>query len=577
MLKETKRIQVRDLKVGDCIKSKDEAEGVTFKKVLDVFPSTVTSDRQVHLVFKNGSSLSCSDRHPIMVDRGLSKYVEVLPRDLLPADLVITEFGFTNLDYVSNSNFDPNYLDLTVEETHTFFVSKEVDTEMILTHNSQGAVRGASACFYWPLFHMEFETLIELKNSKGTPETRLTNVDYGVQLNKTMYERLFSKGDITFFSPEEVPDLYEAFFGPAEIFKALYEKYENDPRKTKKTLPAIEVFTKLVSERYGTGRIYIMNVDHANTHGSYYEPVYLGNLCSEIALPTTPMGNDESLIALCTLSAVNFGKVQSEPEMAEACEMAVRALDELLDYQDYPNEAARRHTKLYRPLGVGIIGLAHDLTINNLKWGNPTSWQAVEDKTESMAYYLTRTSVDLAEWKGACTKRTKFHDGVFPMDTCKGSTLPKYDWGPLKDRARAVGIRNGSLMTMMPSETSSQLANETSGIDAPKALVTAKGSKDGRADQLVPDYAKYGYRYELAWDIPVSDYLNMYAGIGKYTDQSMSVNTNYNPNKGEITIKMLLQDLLQAYSLGIKNLYYSNVFTDVVEEESGCEGGGCKL
>ena len=441
---------------------------------------------------------------------------------------------------------------------------------------SQGAVRGASATFNWPLWHLEFETLIELKNNKGIPETRLQTVDYCVHLNKTMYERLLAKGDITFFTPDEVPDLYEAYYGPADEFKVLYEKYEADPKKTKKALPAVEVFTKLVSERFGTGRIYLLNADHVNTHTSFKEKIYMTNLCCEITLPTTPMGNEHSLIALCTLSALNWGKIQDKIEMAEACEMAVRGLDELLDYQDYPNKAAKAHTMLYRPLGIGIVGLAYDMVKNGQSWSNKNSWEWVEDKMETMAYFLTRTSIELAGEKYACPASTKYDEGIFPMDSAVGGVNAKLDWEPLRHAAKQYGIRNATLMAMMPSETSSQLANTTNGIEPPRSLITNKGSKDSNSPQVVPDFAKYNHAYELAYSVPVPDYLNVIARIQKFTDQAISINDNYNPAHGEITVKTLLQNMLLAYKLGHKTAYYCNTNTDAVTEE-GCESGACKI
>lgn len=442
---------------------------------------------------------------------------------------------------------------------------------------SQGAVRGASATMNWPLWHLEFETLIELKNNRGTPETRLQNVDYCVHLNKTMYERLLAKSNITFFSPDEAPDLYEAFYGPADEFKVLYEKYEADPKKVKKTIPAVEVFTKLISERFGTGRIYIMNADLVNTHSSFYEKIYMTNLCVEITLATKPMGTDESLIAMCTLSANNFGKIQNEEEMAEACEMSTRGLDAVLDYQDYPNVAAERHTKMYRPLGIGIIGLAHDIVKNGQSWIDPKSWDWIENKVESMAYHLTKTSIQLAKEQGACSQRTKYHDGIFPMDSATGTVKSYYNWDVLRAEAKKYGIRNATLMAMMPSETSSQLSNETNGVEPVRSLITTKGNKDATVSQVVPEFAKYNHAYEIAWDIPVAAYLEVMARIQKWTDQSISSNTSYNPNRGEVTVKGLLMDLLLAYSKGIKTLYYNNTNTDTDAVEDDCAGGACKI
>ena len=443
---------------------------------------------------------------------------------------------------------------------------------------SQGAVRGASATFTWPIWHLEFETLIELKNNKGTEETRLRTVDYSVQLNKTMYERFIQNKNITLFSPEEVPDLYDAFFGDAETFRVLYEKYEKDPTKTKKSLPAREMIGKVMGERFDTGRIYVMNADHCNTHSSFYEKIYLSNLCQEILLSTTPVGDDDSLISLCTLSAINWGKVNNENEMAEACELAVRGLDLLLDYQEYPQEAAERATKRYRPLGIGLIGFAHFLAKNRLKWGGDETLERVEEVTEQMAYHLTRTSVELAKEFGSCETRTKYHDGILPIDTCFVPAKTKKDWKQIRQDLIKFGIRNATLMAGMPSETSSQLSNETNAFEPPKDLISIKGSKDGVMTQVVPEYVKLGSNYETAWEVSVPNYLKTVSIFQKYFDQSLSTNTSYNPSKEVITMTTLIEDLLLAYKLGIKTLYYNNTFDgsgDMVSDD--CEGGGCKI
>lgn len=462
---------------------------------------------------------------------------------------------------------------------------------------SQGAVRGASATFNWPLWHLEFSKLIELKNNKGTDETRLRTVDYCVHLNETLYQRLADKGNITFFSPEEVPDLYAAFYGPADKFESLYKKYEKDPTKTKKVLPATVVFGKLVSERFGTGRIYVMHADHVNTHGSFYEPVVMTNLCTEITLPTIPMGQADSLIALCTLSALNWGKISSDTLMADAAEMAVRGLDAVLDYQDYPNEEARRATMQYRPLGIGVIGFAHWLAKNGLKWGAPDTLDAVSEKMETMAWHLTRASIRLAKEKGACPTRTKYHDGEFPVDTSKLKVKTKRDWDALRVPARKYGIRNATLMAFMPSETSSQLANETNGIEPPRELVTTKGSKDVTVAQVAPGLQRYGKNYQIVWDVPVSDYLRTVAVLQAFTDQAISANTSYNPAHFEgqaVKTSALMEDLILAWKLGVKTLYYCNTLDDAVDSttrvtsaaetsadaapaEAGCEGGACVL
>lgn len=445
---------------------------------------------------------------------------------------------------------------------------------------SQGAVRGASATFNWPVWHLEFERLIELKNNKGTEETRLRTVDYCVHLNETMYRRLSEDGMITFFSPEEVPDLYEAFYGPAEVFEALYVKYEKDRSKTKKQLKAKDVFAKIVKERFETGRIYIMHADHVNAHGNFLEMVNMTNLCTEITLPTTPMGNDEARIALCTLSAMNFGKIDTEAQMAEAAEMAVRGLDALLDYQDYPNIAARRATMQYRSLGVGIIGFAHFLAKNGLRWGEERTLEAVAEKVEQMAWHLTKTSIDLAEEFGAC-QPTKMHEGVFPIDTSKIKVNLKKDWKVLRVRAQTIGVRNGALMSMMPSETSSQLANETNGVEPPKALISMKGSKDVTVTQVVPDYRRFAHAYETAWDVSVENYIKTLSMIQAFTDQAISANTSYNPEHYPegISTSALIRHLILAWKSGLKTLYYNNTLDDAPSQsdEGGCDSGACKI
>lgn len=461
---------------------------------------------------------------------------------------------------------------------------------------SQGAVRGASATFNYPVWHLEFERLIELKNNKGTEETRLRTVDYCVHLNKLFYERLAQNSHITFFSPEETPDLYLAFYSSNyKEFEKLYKHYEKDPSKTKKTLPALEVFTKIMQERFETGRIYIMNADHANAHGSFYEPIKMTNLCTEITLPTTPMGNDDSLIALCTLSAINWGKFtpfgEFDPEtsgaqrqmnkLQETCEMAVRGLDALLDYQEYPVDAAKRHSMLYRPLGVGIIGFGHWLAKGRLYWGESNTLAEVEKMMEHMAYYLTDASIELAKQYGpnGAIKKTKYHDGIFPIDTSILPAKTTMDWKLLKNKAKKYGIRNATLMALMPSETSSQLSNETNGIEPPRDMVSIKGSKEGVLPQIVPEYNKLGAYYQTLWQVDVKDYLKTIAILQKYIDQAISVNTSYDPIKKEITMGSLLSDLLLAYKLGHKTLYYSNTRDGSGEEavDDDCESGACKI
>lgn len=460
---------------------------------------------------------------------------------------------------------------------------------------SQGAVRGASATFNYPVWHLEFERLIELKNNKGTEETRLRTVDYCVHLNKLFYERLATKGNITFFSPEEVPDLYASFYSNNyKEFEKLYKHYEKDATKTKKVLPALEVFTKIMNERFETGRIYILNADHVNMHGSFFEPIKMTNLCTEITLPTSPMGNDDSLIALCTLSAINWGKftpfgvldsessipARQENKLREACEMAVRGLDALLDYQEYPVDAAYRHSMRYRPLGVGIIGFAHWLAKGRLYWGETDTLVEVEAMMEKMAYYLTETSINLAKEFGSIPVKTKYHEGIFPIDTSILKAKTQMDWDLLRAKAKQYGIRNATLMALMPSETSSQLSNETNGIEPPRDMVSIKGSKEGVLPQIVPEYNKLAASYQTLWQVKTDEYLRTTAVLQKYIDQAISLNTSYDPSKYVDGIKMsdLIKDLLLAYKLGHKTLYYCNTRDGSGDEaDDGCDSGACKI
>lgn len=466
---------------------------------------------------------------------------------------------------------------------------------------SQGAVRGASATFNFPIWHLEFERLIELKNNKGTEETRLRTVDYCVHINKLFYDRYVKKADITFFSPDEVPELYESFYSSDfKKFEQIYKKLEKDPNLTKKVLPAVEVFTKIMQERFETGRIYIFNADTVNAHGSFYEPIKMTNLCTEITLPTYPTtiindkayNEEDGLIALCTLSAVNWGKFvpfgyldpessqwqKQSDKLREVCEMAVRGLDALLDYQEYPLEAARRHSMRYRPLGVGIIGFAHWLAKGRLYWGEKNTFEQVELMMEHMAYYLTEASISLAKEFGDLPVKTKYHDGIFPIDTSVLKAKTTLNWDKLKKEAKEYGIRNSTLMALMPSETSSQLSNETNGIEPPRDIISIKGSKEGVLPQLVPEYSKLNAFYQTLWDIDTKDYLKTIAILQKYIDQAISVNTSYDPSKKDIKMSMLIEDLLLAYKLGHKTLYYSNTRDGSGDSsDDGCESGACKI
>ena len=442
---------------------------------------------------------------------------------------------------------------------------------------SQGGVRGGAATVYLPIWHYEFEDLVVLKNNKGTEENRVRHMDYAFQLNKLMYERLITGGNITFFDPNDVPGLYESFFDDQEKFQELYEKYERAYSIRKKTLPALEVFSHLLQERKDTGRIYIMNVDHANDHGAFdpkLAPIRMSNLCCEIDLPTSPLeayDDHTGEISLCTLSAINWGLINETNEFEKYCDLAVRALDELLDYQHYPIAAAESGTKNRRPLGVGIINLAYFLAKRGLKY-DESAFEIVDEYAEAWSYYLIKASANLAKEKGEIPlkKHTKYARGEFPNDTYKSAIdnliehKVRLPWEDLRKQVLETGTRNSTLMALMPAETSAQISNSTNGIEPPRALVSYKQSKDGVMAQVVPGYHHLKNKYDLLWDQKSPDgYLKICAILQKYIDQGISVNTSYNPEHYEdnkIPMSTMITDLVTAYKYGLKQLYYFNTY-----------------
>ena len=440
---------------------------------------------------------------------------------------------------------------------------------------SQGGVRGGAATLYYPIWHYEVEDILVLKNNKGTEDNRIRHLDYGVQFNKVMYERLLSGGNITLFSPSDVPDLYEAFYKSTEDFRELYEKYERS-KVRKKTISAIDLFSIFVTERKDTGRIYLMNVDHANEHGSFTDaaPIKMSNLCCEITLPTTPLKDihDESgEISLCTLAAINWGKIRKPADFEKPCTLAVRALDALLDYQDYPVRAAAIGTRNRRPLGIGIINFAYWLARNDTNYSDP-NLDLVHEYAEAWSYYLIKASVDLAEEVGSCPldHQTKYAYGTMPIDTYKKDVdelvAPNYKmpWSILASRALSSGIRNSTLMALMPAETSAQISNSTNGIEPPRALISIKQSKDGVLKQVVPELKRLKNKYELLWDQKSPEgYLKIMAVLQKFIDQAISVNTSYNPRHYEdekIPMSEMIKHILMHYKYGGKTLYYFNTF-----------------
>tara|TARA_B100001564_G_scaffold202138_1_gene170028 strand:- start:315 stop:2645 length:2331 start_codon:yes stop_codon:yes gene_type:complete len=471
------------------------------------------------------------------------------------------------------------------EVAHTGLIPFLKKFESTVRCCTQNGVRGGNATTHFPLWHYEIDDILVLKNNKGTEDNRVRRLDYSIQLNKTMYERLLSDGDITLFSPHDVPDLYEAFYADQDKFSELYEKYERKTSLRKRKVKAMELFSALVKERAETGRIYIMNVDHANTHSSFKDTVYMSNLCQEITLPTKPLqhiDDPEGEIALCILSAINVGTLKELDDMDELCDLAVRGLDEIIDYQKYPVKAAEISTKARRSLGIGYIGLAHYLAKNGVKYSDKKALTKVHELTEAFQYYLLKASNGLAKEKGKCEyfNRTKYSDGILPIDTYKKdldevcSITLKYDWDTLRTDIQQHGLRHSTLSAQMPSESSSIVSNATNGIEPPRGFLSVKKSKKGPLKQIVPQYQTLKNNYTLLWDMPSNEgYINIVAVMQKFFDQAISGNWSYNPThfeNNEVPMSVMLQDMLKTYKYGWKTSYYQNTYdfkSDPSEEE----------
>ena len=471
------------------------------------------------------------------------------------------------------------------EVAHTGIIPFLKKFESTVRCCTQNGVRGGSATVHFPLWHQEIEDILVLKNNKGTEDNRVRKLDYSIQLNKLMYERLLANGSITLFSPHDVPDLYDAFFADQDKFKILYEKYERATSIKKKKLNAMELFSALIKERAETGRVYIMNVDHSNTHSSFKDTIYMSNLCQEITLPTTPLqhiDDEQGEIALCILSAVNIGILKDIKELEDLCEISVRALEEIIDYQKYPVQAAEIGTKNRRSLGIGYIGLAHYLAKNKLSYSDPEAWRLVDSLTESFQFYLLKASNKIAKEKGSCElfSRTKYADGVLPIDTYKKdidnivSQPLQHDWDSLRTDIKTWGLRHSTLSAQMPSESSSVTSNATNGIEPPRGYLSIKKSKKGPLKQIVPQYQSLKNYYTLLWEMDNNDgYINIVAVMQKYFDQAISGNWSYNPThfeNNEVPMSVMLKDLLTTYKLGWKTSYYQNTY-DFKQDPSDVE------
>ena len=469
---------------------------------------------------------------------------------------------------------------------------------------TQNGIRGGSATVHFPIWHQEIEDILVLKNNKGTEDNRVRKLDYSIQISKLFYERFIKNEDISLFSPHDVPGLYDAF--GTDGFDELYNVYERDESVPRKTVGAQELILDLLKERAETGRIYIMNIDHCNSHSSFKDKVNMSNLCQEITLPTDPLEHidGDGEIALCILSAINVGKINHNYELEELCDLAVRGLEELIDYQEYPIKAAEISTKARRSLGIGYIGLAHYLARNKVKYDSQEAWQLVHDLSESFQYYLIQASNNIAMEKGRCEyfSRTKYSDGIMPIDTYKTEVdeiVPnelKHDWTSLRFAVQKFGLRHSTLSAQMPSESSSVVCNETNGIEPPRDYLSIKKSKKGPLKQIVPGYQHLKNFYTLLWDMPSNEgYIKVTAVMQKFFDQAISGNWSYNPEQypeNEVPVSVMAHDFLSTYKYGWKTSYYQNTYDakkdadeevinvnklidDIMSSEEDCES--CKI
>jgi ribonucleoside-diphosphate reductase alpha chain len=445
---------------------------------------------------------------------------------------------------------------------------------------TQNGIRGGSATVHFPIWHQEIEDILVLKNNKGTEDNRVRKLDYSIQLSKIFYERFIQDSEITLFSPHDVPGLYDAF--GTDTFDNLYTVYEKDTSIPKKTVKAQELILSLLKERAETGRIYIMNIDHCNSHSSYKDQITMSNLCQEITEPTTPIQHIDDdgpqEIATCILSAVNVGKVKSDDELEELCNLSVRALEEIIDYQNYPVKAAENFTKRRRSLGIGYIGLAHYLAKLGFNYDSQGAWDAVHGLSESFQYYLLKASNQIAKEKGHCEYfgRTKYADGILPIDTYKkdvdqvSSVGLQHDWESLRASILEHGLRHSTLSAQMPSESSSVVSNATNGIEPPRGYLSIKKSKKGPLKQIVPQYHTLKNNYTLLWNMPSNrGYIHIVAVMQKFFDQAISGNWSYNPENyadNEVPVSVMAQDMLTCFKLGHKTAYYQNTY-DIKTDE----------
>jgi ribonucleoside-diphosphate reductase alpha chain len=571
----TKKIQIKDLQVGMKIKTLDQNRNIVFKTVTDKWDTIVSESEQARVEFENGTIVNCSVNHPFMVlENG---FIQKKPAELTTEDRVLTENGLTRLLTCDIGQKNATgYIDITVEDEHTFFASSTEQSEMVLTHNSQGGIRNASATITYPIWHYQFDDLIVLKNNQGTEETRVRHMDYNIVLSAFFWKRFKNKENITFFDPNEVPDLYEAFYRDIEEFEDLYVKYEKRTDIRKKTMSADEVFKGgILKERTDTGRIYLTYIDNVQKQGPFdtkVDPIYQSNLCQEILLPTKSfkrLDDEKGRISLCTLGSINWGAFRNPEDMRRACRILHRSLNNILDYQDFLSIQSKLSNEEIRPLGIGVTNLAYWHAKRNLKYGEKDSLQEVKSWIEHQMFYLTEASVELAKERGKClsSDNTWYGKGVFPWERRANGVneltdfTPELDWETLRSEMKKHGVRNATNGAIAPVESSSVVIFSTNGIEMPMSLISTKESKAGSFTQVVPEYQKLKHKYQLMWEQKdCIDYLKTAAVLAAYVDQSISTNTFYSPKHfkdKKVPSTLIAKNLMLAHKYGLKTLYYS--------------------
>lgn len=582
----TKKEKIQNIVPGDYVVSLDVDTGTfAYNEVMNTLRPTVTYDKQVKVITADNVELVTSHFHPMMVLTKESKLQWVEAGEIEIGESLLNDHGnpskIIKIEY-GNIQEDEQFYDLSVRWDNNYLAGNGT---LYVSHNS--------ATVNFPFWHHEIEDIIVLKNNKGSEDNRVRKLDYCIHFSKLFYERVISNEKITLFSPADVPELYEAF-GTPEFDKMYIDLEENRRGIRKVRISARELMMDIIKERIETGRIYLLNIDHVNDHSSFLDKISMTNLCCEITLPTKPIthiDDENGEIALCILSATNVGAIRNLDELEALSDLQVRALDELIDFQEYPVKAAENATRKRRSLGIGYIGLAHYLAKNKLKYSDPEAAKLVHELTEAFQFNLIKASVQLAREKGPCEgySKTKYSQGILPIDTYKKDldnvVSPEYkcDWDGLRWEMQLCGMRNSTLSAQMPSESSSVVSNATNGIEPPRSALSVKKSKQGTLKQIVPDYDKLKNFYTYAWEMKDNTgYLNITGVIQKFFDQAISVNQYYDYSKfenGELPLSVVLKDLMYAYKIGTKTFYYLNTNDGKgeVEEDKSCDSGACAI